>query len=480
MSTNKGGSTPSLIDRLTAGIDRLTAGLFLWPADASSPGGDEEAFRAVCVRRFDRHAHIVAVTVMVFAVLFWPSDLVTLRRLPEDRPVFVEWRLYAAGFSLLYIAVPRRLVGRHLFWLFAATTGVAFFLTGRAFASLGGLELPYVHFCYVIPFVTIALPVRLATRAGITAFLGAATLAGVFLPFPVHRGSPFVPMTCTQMSGMIGLSMMFGHTLLILLKQNFLQAQELARRSAALARHGELLEERVAEKTRELRRLLSYVETAQESERTRIARELHDALGQELLALRYSLSYTRTRYADDPAAIGPNLDDVGDLLARTAGSVREIIALLRPRILDDLGFVAAAKWLVGSVAARSGFACELRVSGGDAERVDPGSGTAAFRILQEALTNVVKHAGARRVEVSVDILPERLDLRIADDGIGIEKAAAETVDAQPGDGAPERGFGLLGMRERAGALGGTLSVTARPEGGTLVHCLLPLRPDEAA
>lgn len=454
-------------------LDRLMAGFFVWPA--SPEGADEDAFHALCDRRFDRNARLVAVVFALFAVVFWPSDLVTLRRLPEAVPVFVAWRLSAAGGAALYVLVPRRLVFGHVKILFALSTGVAYFITARAFARIGGLELPYVHFCYVMPFVTIALPLRFVERAIITTFVAATAFLGVFLPFPAIRESPFVPMALTQMSGMIGLSLLFGHLLLMLLRQNFLQAQELARRAAALKRYGEHLEERVAEKTRELRELLAYVETARESERKRIAGELHDALGQELLAIRYALSYARTKYGTEPLCIAPNLSELNELLARTANTMREIMAQLRPRILDDMGFVAAARWLVDSVAERSGFACELRLSG-EPEHIDPGSGTAAFRILQEALTNVAKHARAQRVEVKVDVGREHLDLAITDDGIGIAEAAGGPSGAEP----PKPRLGLLGMRERAGALGGTLSISKRPEGGTMVRCVLPRHRAEAA
>ena len=357
---------------MSSPLDRLTAGLFLWPADVTSPGGDEEAFRAVCAKRFDLHAHLIAASCAVFALLFWPSDLVTLRRLPEAVPVFVEWRLSAAGFSLLYMLVPRRLVGRHLLALFAVTTGAGFFVAGHAFASLGGLELqPIVHFCYVVPFVvTIALPLPIVARTEPPPrSWEAAALAGVFLPFPAHLGSPFVLMTCTQMSGMIGFSLMFGQVLLILLRQNFLQAQELARRAAALASHGELLEGQVADRTRELRRLLAYVETStQESERTKIARNRFTTRSAgsstgdapcplvHAHALRDRPGGDRRRPGRTPATCSR---------ARPGARERSSQSRLRPPALPrrPTGFVAAARWLCGTVAGACSRASRVRGHG---------------------------------------------------------------------------------------------------------------------
>jgi signal transduction histidine kinase len=449
-------------------VDRLTQRLFPWPADFGSTAGDAEAFRAQCDARLDEHARIVWWTALLLTAAFWPSDLVTLGRLPEARPMFVEWRLWTIGCSAFYLVLPRvPLVRRNIMVALTLTIGVTLFFDARAISSRGGPGMPFLQLCFAMPLVTIPLPLRVVPRAAMTLFAGGAMLAGIFLSAE-HRASPYALEICAQYSASMCVSVALGHVLLMLLRQNFVQARELARRASALSVGNEQLEQRVAARTRELCDLLACVETAQEAERARVARELHDALGQELLALRYALSYTRSRYAEEPEAIAPNLDELEDLLERTSTTTRELVAELRPRILDDLGFVAAARWLVSRVAERSGLECEVRVMDGGAG-IDAERSTAAFRILQEALTNVVKHASARRVDVSIDLRHGAVDLCVADDGVGVGAAAAGGV--RP----PSTRLGLLTMRERAGSLSGSLSVGARAAGGgTEVRCVLPL------
>jgi signal transduction histidine kinase len=150
-------------------------------------------------------------------------------------------------------------------------------------------------------------------------------------------------------------------------------------------------------------------------------------------------------------------------------STRDAVTHLRPRVLDDLGLGAAAAWLVSSVQKHSGLDCALHVEGEDPGAVDTGLtrtaddvSLAAFRVLQEALTNVVRHADATRVEVTLRFAGG-VSLRVDDDGAGIPEAPSRT------------GMGLIGMRERARALGGSVVVEPRPGGGTRVRCELPAR-----
>jgi signal transduction histidine kinase len=179
----------------------------------------------------------------------------------------------------------------------------------------------------------------------------------------------------------------------------------------------------------------------------------------------YALAYTRTRFDEDPGAIGANLGELEDLLARTRSTSRAIMSDLRPHLLDDLGFAEAARWIVANMAERTGIEATLRVEGDDAA-IEGEPRTAALRILQEALMNVERHAEAAHVGVQLRIGPEALDLSVADDGRGI--GARESA---PGK---RRGMGLLGMRERAAALGGTAEASMRSEGGTVVRCRLPV------
>jgi PAS domain S-box-containing protein len=214
----------------------------------------------------------------------------------------------------------------------------------------------------------------------------------------------------------------------------------------------------------ELRRLSAQVLEAREEEKTRIARELHDELGQLLTALKLDLAWLRERLP--PGESAERAEQMGRVLDQTVASTRRISADLRPLMLDDLGLAEAAHWLVGDFAGRSGVQCEVRMSGdGALEGLDRSVATALYRALQESLTNIARHAGARQAWVSVGAEDGEIFFEVEDDGRGIE----------PGDLAKARSLGLRGMRERVLYLGGTLDVARAPRGGTRVRVRVPAR-----
>ncbi|HEY2376366.1 MAG TPA: histidine kinase [Gemmatimonadaceae bacterium] len=220
----------------------------------------------------------------------------------------------------------------------------------------------------------------------------------------------------------------------------------------------------VAQSREELRALAARLESVRESERTRIARELHDELGQALTGLKLDLAWMERRLnrhsqsevVDRCASILGRLDDV--MIA-----VRRIITELRPSVLDQLGLADAIEWQAQDFASRTGLALDL-----DIQCVSPSpSGaisSAVFRMLQEALTNVAKHARASRVCVRLHIEGSVLSLDVTDDGRGI------TPDEMRGS----HSLGLLGLRERAIALGGSVNVSSEATSGTIVALRLPL------
>lgn len=214
------------------------------------------------------------------------------------------------------------------------------------------------------------------------------------------------------------------------------------------------------------RSLSAYLEKVREEERGRISREIHDDLGQSLTALRIELSLL----AENPGAperLGERLRPLRDLTDRTIRTVQRIAAELRPGILDDLGLAAAVEWQAGEFAKRTGIPCRCRVPEEEPD-IAPHAGTAVFRILQEALTNVARHAGARSVEVALGVEGKLAQLRVADDGAGITEEQLKSRSS----------MGILGMRERAALLGGRVTVSARATGGTVVEARIPLRPQE--
>jgi PAS domain S-box-containing protein len=213
--------------------------------------------------------------------------------------------------------------------------------------------------------------------------------------------------------------------------------------------------------TEQLRILAARLAEVEEAERQRIARELHDQVGQNLTALGINLNIVRSQVSEQAADLARSrLDDSLALVAETTERIRHVMADLRPPVLDDYGLVAALRWYGEQLAQRAGVAVVVR----DEElapRLNAQAESALFRIAQEALTNVVKHAQATQVTVAVEEDGRTVRLVVADDGMGFEVPRA----TGPGERA---GWGLFTMAERAEGVGGHFHVESRPGQGTLV------------
>lgn len=216
----------------------------------------------------------------------------------------------------------------------------------------------------------------------------------------------------------------------------------------------------------ELRRLVAAQDSVQEQERMRIARELHDDLQQNLAAILMEAGVVRSAAQGVDGHVREALDRIERLGTEVIASMRRIVQDLRPQALEELGLVPALQTLADGFAGRTGIACVLDIQAlSDAETLRPQTlATCVYRVVQEALNNVARHARARRVTVRLTTLPSRLlAVTVSDDGVGIR---AEQL-RQP------ESFGLLGLRERVRALGGSLSVRPGPGGGTTLEALLP-------
>ena len=220
----------------------------------------------------------------------------------------------------------------------------------------------------------------------------------------------------------------------------------------------------------ELRRLSESLIMVRESERNRIARELHDELGQQLMRLRLDLSSLAGPLQKSHPELERRVKVMKDLLADTVASVRRITTELRPPLLDDLGLVAAAEWLTNDFSQRSGVAIDVDIDA-DADACEAGMATAVYRILQEALTNVARHAAASRVSVSLKLEHDALRLAIEDDGHGLHSSLGRIFCA---------GNGLVGMRERVLMFSGHLELGKSDTGGVAIEVRLPFRHEPAA
>ena len=211
-----------------------------------------------------------------------------------------------------------------------------------------------------------------------------------------------------------------------------------------------------------LRRLAAHADQIKEGERKRIAREIHDDLGQNLLALRIEADMLSTRTRTGHPRLHARARMTLQQIDATIKSVRQIINDLRPNVLD-LGLGAAAEWQVAEFTRRSGIACELVDELNDMA-VNDHCATAYFRILQESLSNITRHAQARHVRVRLACAHGQLRMEVRDDGVGLHAGGA----AKPGS------FGLIGIMERIHILGGSCTVLSAAEGGTVVSVSVPL------
>jgi PAS domain S-box-containing protein len=219
----------------------------------------------------------------------------------------------------------------------------------------------------------------------------------------------------------------------------------------------------------ELRELSANLQSVREDEKTRIARELHDDLGQQLTALKMDLSSVEQSLAETPSApelVLTQLRGMRGLIDSTVGSVRRIAADLRPVMLDDLGLLPAIDWLLNDYNTRYGVEIERRIEPGKTS-FSRSAATTLFRVIQEALTNVVRHAEATRVSISLVCQDGECVLSIADNGRGAR-------DAQTTEGHGEKSFGLLGIRERVHVLGGSVLIETAPERGFALTARFPL------
>ena len=210
----------------------------------------------------------------------------------------------------------------------------------------------------------------------------------------------------------------------------------------------------------------AHEDAARAEERTRIARELHDELGGNLIAIKMALARLAARLPPDQPGLADQAQYVDDLVERTIDSVHTISLGLRASTLD-LGLVAAIAWQAREFERQTGI--HVVTHGPDRLDLAPDHAATLFRIVQEALTNIAKHAGASQATVTLQRDGSELTLTICDNGRGIDPAA---------HGKP-RAFGLRGMRERAGALGGMLALSPAPGGGTMVTVKSRLAPPAA-
>jgi len=225
-----------------------------------------------------------------------------------------------------------------------------------------------------------------------------------------------------------------------------------------------------AHRREELRgELLRRVVAAQEAERQRIARELHDATGQALTALGLGLRGAATAMRQDVEQAGHRLRQLEGLTTNTLDELRHLIADLRPSHLDDLGLASTLRWYAKGAQNRAPLEVVVEIVG-DEYPLSPEIKIALFRVAQEALNNIIKHSGAKRAIVRLQFREYEVSLQVEDDGQGFDPSLA-AMSRRPS-------WGLLGMQERAALLSGTFSIDAKPGRGACVEVLIPRRAED--
>ena len=249
---------------------------------------------------------------------------------------------------------------------------------------------------------------------------------------------------------------------------------ELNQLASAFDQMAERLEQRQAERDRaereirnsreRLRNLSAHLQSVREEERTRMAREIHDELGQSLTALKMDVSWLNRRFLKEDTAFKSKLASMEEVIDQTIETVQKLSGELRPGLLDDLGLAAAIEWQAEEFQNRTGIECEVSLSPEETV-LNRDQSTTMFRIFQETLTNIIRHARATKVEVRLEEENGSIVLEVTDNGRGI-------TDPEISD---PKSFGLIGMRERVEFLDGEVTIVGSPGKGTRIRVTLPLK-----
>jgi len=208
--------------------------------------------------------------------------------------------------------------------------------------------------------------------------------------------------------------------------------------------------------------LTAHLQSIREEERSRIAREIHDELGQVLTALSLDVRWLHKRLTAEQSELQDKTRSMGELITTTVNSVSRICSELRPTLLDDVGLSAAIEWQAGEFTSRTGIKCNIQTEPSEIKLSEELS-VAIFRIFQETLTNVVRHARAGEVDVQLRLTPSDFSMRVSDDGVGMEAGGPQKLNS----------FGLLGVKERVRGFGGELIFCEGDKGGACLDIVIP-------
>ena len=310
-------------------------------------------------------------------------------------------------------------------------------------------------FQFIYPFVLSPLLCYLTPwgRLGLNGAQGLVAVGVYFGGNPTHLADPLMGASCLHLVFLLTMSWAYG------IRLDRGRRRSFAMNSALREERGRL-RARVGEKSEALQRMIDRFDEAVGADRVHLARELHDVSGQLLTAARYAMRLTVSRYETVPLAIAPNLNQLRGLLDQLTDEMHGVCEHLRPQEIEDLGLCAAVEAAVAGSQQRTGVRHDVALPAvlpALPEAVE----LAAYRCVQEALTNCAKHASAGLVRVALRVAGGVLVIEVVDDGVGLADTGT-------------RGFGLLGMQERAEALGGSVEFFGSSGAGTTVRMRLPI------
>lgn len=419
------------------------------PARAAGSSGEPSFDRYIRLVTL-RHAELLLWMFIAGLVAMWPGDLLLFADRPELIGAAGRWRAVMIAIDVLGLIAARRLrrAPQHTFPAVAMFAMLNAAALGRWLSVAGGTDAAWFYASYAVPLAVLPLLLPLGQRIAVTCGVLAAC-AGAYLAGGIDaRADAVVGASIATLAVVGAMSIALGHLYFRLVRAGWNQRR--------------VLRATVAERARRVRALLGHVERAEGDERRRIGRELHDELAQALTVLRLEVDFAMHVAGDSPVA--ERLQRIDRVVDELVDAKHRLISGLRPARLDEVGFAAAVTMHARDVAERGGLTLELSVEA-DPVRADDPAAVVGYRALQEALTNVARHAEASTVCVEVSADGTRLRVAVADDGAGFDP-----------DAIASGGFGLAGLRERVAALGGEVELETAPGRGTRLAVSLPIEP----
>lgn len=400
---------------------------------------------------------VILIVMNLLNVLTWPVDFLLYDAASQEFQIALYWRVWLMICSVLMLILLRSFPSRP-FLVVVLTVAVCTGGTGWLLGSVDDLHHPFKFVIYTIPFLTIFLAVKLPARVGTVALFVYAYFGCFFLAGPAHLSLPHMDVVILHAFDASFAAIVAGHFFYVLLRANYFQRRRLDQLSGQL-------QERVDEQTHEIRHLADGISSIQERERTRIAHDLHDEMGQRLvgLGLEFQLAGRNAdKLGPDAAPVRRSLDRALEQIHGLHDSLDEVIHALCPRALEGEGIDNAIRKMVQDLAQRSGIAAEVEMAM-DAEAFPHETSIVVYRIVQEAVTNVARHSRAGRVRIELHPVGDGVRLRITDNGVGFDPARVEGKVRT----------GLRGIRERSRLLKGVCTITSRKGQGCSIEITFP-------